>query len=492
MPPAGMLDSAEKRIAALQPLSSVLDPGLEVRRTVDEAVLDYGRAFLDGLQEAPAYVTTVEKGAGLLDLPIQEEGRPIPDLLEALAEHVDRPGLNPASGGHLGYIPGGGLYPSALGDYLAAISNRYAGIFFASPGAVRMENLLVRWMADQIGYPPQAGGDLTSGGSIANLTGIVTAREAKGIDAASVPTSVIYTSQQVHHCVGKALVIAGLREAQIRSVPLDARYRMDPAALAELIQDDRRAGLKPFLVVASAGTTDTGAVDPLDRIADVAEAEGLWFHVDGAYGGFFMLTPEAPPALTALGRADSVVLDPHKGLFLPYGSGAVLVRSREALYRAHRYEANYMQDTLRSREEPSPADHSPELTRHFRGLRLWLPLQLFGLAPFRACLSEKIWLARYFYERVTEIPFMEVGPYPELSVVLFRMAPEGGDANRLNQELVTRVQEDGRVFLSSTHIEGVQWLRLAVLAFRTRKATVDLALEVLSELVDEIAAGLSG
>ena len=350
-----------------------------------------------------------------------------------------------------------------------------------------MENLLIRWMADVIGYPESAGGDLSSGGSIANLTAIVTAREAKGVSSDRIPRSVIYATEQVHHCVGKAIGIAGLKEAQIRRVPMDDRFRMKPEELARQMDLDRADGLAPFLVVASGGTTDTGAVDPIGEIADVAQARDAWFHVDAAYGGFFVLTEEAPAPLRELHRADSVVLDPHKGLFLPYGSGALLVRDRELLYKAHRYDANYMRDTHRSREEPSPADHSPELTRHFRGMRLWLPLQLFGVAPFRACLSEKIWLARYFHEKIQSLPHMEVGPDPELSVCLFRHVPPGKDPDDVNARLIQDIQSDGRVFLSSTHINGSHWLRLAVLAFRTHKSTVDLALEVIRELVEKEA-----
>lgn len=477
------LADIEARLTELEPKARSLDPGPEIRRTLVEPVLAYGEAFLDRLPGAKAYVLTGDKGAGLLDLAIQEEGRPIEALLTALEEHVDTPGLNPASGGHLGYIPGGGLYPSALGDYLAAVTNRYAGVFFASPGAVRMGNLLLRWMADLIGYPAEAGGDLTSGGSIANLTAVVTAREARGVTSARVPGSVVYATEQVHHCVGKALVLAGLREAKVRTVAMDNAFRMDPLDLATQIDQDRSIGLNPFLVVASAGTTDTGAVDPIRDIADITRAAGLWLHVDAAYGGFFALCPEAPADIRELHRADSVVLDPHKGLFLPYGSGALLVKDREDLYRAHRYEANYMRDTLRSQEEPSPNDHSPELSRHFRGLRMWLPLQLFGLAPFRAALEEKIWLTRYFHERLRAFPHVERGPDPELSVSLFRHVPPGRDADDANARLIERIQADGRVFLSSTHVDGHLWQRMAILAFRTTRATVDAALGVLSELM---------
>jgi len=479
--PHPSVSTIEAHLSRLEPEARRLEPGRAERRTLEGPVWAYADQFLERLDQLPAYVETEDKGRGLLNLPVREEGRPIEVLLASLASDVDRPGLNPASGGHLAYIPGGGVYPASLGDYLADVTNRYSGLFYASPGAVRMENLLVRWMASVVGYPDRAHGDLTSGGSMANLSAVVTARDAKGIRAADVPRSVIYRTDQVHHCVAKAVRIAGLGEAVVRTIPVDDRFRMRADALRDQVATDLRGGLRPFLVVASAGTTDTGAVDPLEDLAAVAAQADLWLHVDGAYGGFFLLCPEGREVIRGLARADSVVLDPHKGLFLPYGTGALLVRDADALRRSHVYRANYMQDSFHAVEEHSPADHSAELTRPFRGLRLWLPLQLFGLAPFRAALSEKIWLARYFHERVREIPGMVVGPDPQLSVTIFRWA--GPKADTVNARLVEAVRRDGRVFLSSTLIDGVFWIRLAVLSFRTHRSTVDTALEVLRSAV---------
>jgi len=479
------LEEIEARIAELAPASKRLEPGPDERRLLEEEVLGYGRRFLAGLPEAKTYVTPDEGAVEVLAAPIAEEGRPIRELVGLVERSVDGFGLNPAAGGHLGYIPGGGIYPAALGDYMAAVANRFAGICFASPGAVRMGNLLLDWMAGLVGCPPGTGGDLTSGGSIANLIGLVTAREALGVRAADVPRTVVYGTRHIHHSVGKARVIAGLRECIVRHVEMDDRFRMLPDDLDRKIAADRRAGLQPFMVVASAGTTDTGAVDPVGDVGDVTADRELWLHVDAAYGGFFALCPgEAPTALSDLHRADSLVLDPHKGLFLPYGTGAVLVKDREALRNAHWQAPPYLRDTWESEESPSPAYHSPELSRHFRALRLWLPLQLFGVAAFRACLSEKIWLARYFHERVQELPHVETGPDPELSVTLFRHVPPDRNANTANQELVEQVHADGRVFISSTYLSGQIWLRFAALSFRTHKDTVDLLLDILREAID--------
>ncbi len=483
------LADIEARLRELEATALELEPDAKGRAHLRESVLRHGDRFLESLASARAFVVEEGSGEGLLDAPIRDEGRPIEELLDLFEREVERPGLNPASGGHLAYIPGGGLYPSALGDYLADVTNRYSGVFYVGYGAVRMENQLVRWMAEVVGYLETAHGDLTSGGSLANLAAIVAARDAMEIRAADVPRAAIYSTAQVHHCVGKAIRIAGLGEAPLREVPMDARYRMDAAALGEAIAADRAAGLRPFLIVASAGTTDTGAIDPLADVARVAKANDVWLHIDAAYGGFFALCDGIREKLAGLREADSIVLDPHKGLFLPYGSGAVLVRDGAALRRAHDFQAAYLQDAERANDEPSPARYSAELTRPFRGMRMWLPLQLFGVAPFRAALAEKHWLARYFHERVQAIPGMEVGPEPELSVAMYRYVPETGDADAFNERLVQAVQADGRVFLSSTRVDGRFYLRLAVLCFRTHRATVDLTLEVLREKIEELRNG---
>jgi glutamate/tyrosine decarboxylase-like PLP-dependent enzyme len=475
-----------ERIEALESVARQLEPGRPERDRLRSPVIAHSESFYEGLDDALTYRVTDDKGAGLLEIPIAEEGIGIEKALRIIGEHVDRAGLNPAAGGHLAYVPGGGLFASSLGDYLADVGNHYAGVFFATPGAVRMENLLVRWMARLVGYPEGALGTLSSGGSIANLTAIVTARDAMEVGGRRVHRSPVYLTQQVHHCVTKALRLAGLAEAPLRRVPMDERFRMRPDELARMIAADRAAGLRPWLVVASSGTTDTGAIDPVDEIAEVAEAAGVWLHVDAAYGGFFLLTGIGRSKIRGLECSDSVVMDPHKGLFLPYGTGALLVRQGELLARSQWYEANYLQDALDSTEEVSPADLSPELTRHFRGLRMWLPLVLHGVAPFRAALEEKIQLCRYFYEELSGIPGMQRGPYPELSVALYRYVPRAGDANEFNARLIREVRRDGRVFLSSTTIDGTFWLRLAVLCFRTHRRHVDLALQVLREKIAEI------
>ncbi|HHL71390.1 MAG TPA: aminotransferase class V-fold PLP-dependent enzyme [Bacteroidetes bacterium] len=473
-------------IERLEHIARQLEPDAGKRSAAQQQVLSYAENFLESIYTVPTYRKPAGAATGLWDSPITEHPSALPELLDLIKEHVDTPGINPASGGHLGYVPGGGVYYAALADYLADVTNRYAGVYFANPGAVEMENLLIEWMASITGYPENAAGNLTSGGSIANLISIVAAREAFQAKAADFHRLVVYTTEQLHHSATKALRIVGLAEAPVRFIPIDERFRMRPDMLEQAIRRDEQAGLKPWLIMASAGTTDTGAVDPLDTIAEIAKTHGLWHHVDGAYGAFFMLTERGREVLRGIEKSDSLVMDPHKGLFLPYGTGAVLVKDRDVLFRAHRYHANYMQDAVAPEGALSPADLSPELTKHFRGLRMWLPLKLHGVAPFRAALEEKLLLTRYFRNRLADMEGFELGPEPDLSITTFRYLPRHGDADDFNRRLLQAIHEDGRVFLSSTQINGTFTLRLAVLCFRTHRQTIDLAIDILAEKIRDL------
>jgi glutamate/tyrosine decarboxylase-like PLP-dependent enzyme len=274
-------DPMISEIKALESKARLLEPDVTQRNQWIDQVMAYSQAYLEGISDAPANQSSVD-GQGLYDSPIAEEGIEIGQALSLLGENVDTSGISTTSGRFLGYIPGGGIFPAALGDYLAAVANRYAGLFFASPGAVRMENMLISWMADAAGYSRVAVGNLTSGGSIANLIAIVTARDAYGITGGRVASSVIYFTEHTHHSIEKAIHIAGLSSCVIRKVRVDDHYRMDARALSVAIEADRSAGLNPWLVVASAGTTNSGSVDPLGPIAEIARQYDLWFHADDA------------------------------------------------------------------------------------------------------------------------------------------------------------------------------------------------------------------
>ncbi|MEP7267253.1 MAG: pyridoxal-dependent decarboxylase, partial [Saprospiraceae bacterium] len=289
--------------------------------------------------------------------------------------------------------------------------------------------------------------------------------------------AVIYITSQTHHCVNKALHITGLYESVQRTIEINAKFQMDTHALRTQILKDISEGLKPFLVIGSAGTTDTGSVDDMDAIAAISDEFDLWFHVDAAYGGFFMLLEEFKIKFKGIERSDSVVLDPHKSLFIPYGSGAVLVRDRNILLASNVYKAAYMKDAFEM-EDINPADTGIELTRHNRALRMWLPLHLHGLAPFKAALQEKLILSNYFHQKISSLGF-ETGHQPDLTVSIFRF-PHDED-NKINQALVDAIHKDGRVFLSSTFIHGKLWIRCAILSHRTHLDEVNLALKMIEE-----------
>ena len=478
-------------IKSLEQKASALEPSVGVRKKAIEKVTRNSEQFLSELDTSPVFNHSETEGSGLFDSPIAEQGQELDDVLQLFDEHILHPGLIPSSPRHFGYIPGSGLFYSALADYLAAISNKYAGLYFASPGAVRCEHLVVKWMAKFLGYPDTMAGDLTSGGSIATLSAIVSARDAMGIKARHYDSSVIYMTKHTHHCVEKALRIAGLSECIIHFVDIDENLRMDISVLNDCINSDKQKGLNPWLLIATAGTTNTGSVDPLKDLSSIAKEHELWFHVDGAYGAAFALCDIGKKALNGIELSDSLVIDPHKGLFLPFGTGTVLIRDGIKLHGPHRYEADYMQDesALAHLEMISPAELSPELSRHFRGLRLWLPLKLCGVAPFRAALEEKILLAQYFYYEISKIDGIETGPFPDLSIVIFRYLPKKGDADAFNQSLIKAVQDEGQVFISSTIVNNTFVLRMAILSFRSHLKEVDQVIETIKDKIKFLEKG---
>ncbi len=476
-----MIEELKQRISELRSAMRPLEPDGAAREVLGGQAMAHALAYLGQVPDAPSNRSWAEVFSQRLEPEFEELGRDASAVLAYVAECVDRPGFATTSPRFMAYIPGGGLFHSALGDLLAATSNKYSGFASASPGAVRLENATIGWLASVIGYPEGAAGTLTSGGSIANLNAVVAAREARDPEGGGA----VYITGFAHHCVDKALHIAGRGRAPRRLIETDEQYRMSVAALEAALSQDRADGVRPWLVVASAGTVDTGAVDPLEDIADLCRRYRAWLHVDGAYGGLFALCPEGQEILRGIERADSVALDPHKTLFLPYGTGAVLVREGHLLAEAFSSSAEYLRPLGESEVGPSPADLSPELTRHFRAMRLWLPLQIAGVGAFRAAQAEKLALARYLHARLKELHGFDAGPPPQLSVVAFRYEPEGGDQDSFNERLLRHIQEEGRVMLSGTRIDGRYTLRCAILCYRTHIEHVD---EVIAALHRGIAA----
>jgi len=464
-------------------------PPEEMRRMVD-AAMERIVAYIEALPAAPAHrLEGAEELARSLREPLPEQGAALPELLDVVFDRATACGYTTPGPGYLAYIPGGGLFHSALARLIADVVNRYVGIWIAAPGLVQLETNVLRWFADIVGYPESALGILTSGGSLANFSAIVTARHERLPEDFLQGT--LYVSDQTHHSVLKAALLAGFPGARVRVVGSDSAFRMRPDALAEAVREDRRDGLQPFLVVASGGTTNTGAVDDLDAIADLARDEGLWLHADAAYGGFFAMTERGRAVLRGIERADSVTLDPHKGLFLPYGTGSLLVRDGSALGRAHAVGAAYLPAM---QEEPEFVDFcqlSPELSRPFRGLGVWLPFRLLGAQAFREALDEKLDLARLAAAALHTMDGIEVVADPQLSVVAFRVSRPGMDAaarNAASRRLLDAVNRRERVFLTATTVDGQFLIRICVLSFRTHADRIEACLEDIQSGLAEVLA----
>ena len=453
--------------------SASLDLDADQMKRLTEGATSFVIDHLTSLGEQPSWDTDGAEQLGEeLTRPLPEAGRPFEETLHDMGRAIAK-SYNTASGRYMAYIPGGGLYPAALADYIALTANRYVGMHDAAPALVAIERMAIDWLREFVGYPEGAEGLLTTGGTLSTLVALVTARTVRlGEDMVG---ATYYTSEQAHSCIAKSARLAGLPTAGLRLISTDERLRMDPAALAKQVAADRAAGLRPFLVAATAGTTNTGAVDPVPAIADICESEGLWLHVDGAYGGFFRGVPGGHELLPGLERADSLVLDPHKSLFLPYGTGCLLVREPGQLQQAHGSAADYLQDLTATAH--NFAEMSPELTREARGLRVWAAVDFYGAEALRDALREKLELAQWLHDELSTTEGIEMGDRPQLSVVSFRFRSADGDSDALNEALLHKINARRRIFLSSTKINGLFTLRVCLLHFRTNGDEVKAALE---------------
>jgi aromatic-L-amino-acid/L-tryptophan decarboxylase len=418
--------------------------------------------------------------------PPPEQSTPLAPLLDQLfGEYVPR-SFTASGPGYLAFIPGGGIFPAALADFIADTTNRFTGIWQAAPALVQLEANALDWLREWMDFPPEARGLFTTGGSMATWNAILCARERHL--GADIRAGVLYTSDQAHHSVIKAAKLAGVMPDRVRPIASDDEFRLRTDLLQEGIDADRRHGLVPFAVVSSAGTTNTGAVDPLDAIADLCAREHLWHHVDGAYGAFFYLCEDLRRALRGLPRADSLTLDPHKGMFLPYGTGALLVRDGAALRAAHEATAAYLPAMPHPQDFYDPSQHGPELSRGFPGLRVWLAVKLHGTAAFRCALAEKRALTLDAAQRIAQLPGIVIDAPPELSLFAFHLTWPG--ATRSEEDAATRALMEqttarGRVMVTGCSAHGRYLGRVCVLSFRTHAAQIDA-------LVEDMAAVIRG
>ena len=430
-------------------------------------------------------------------IPVPEEPMPEDRLFDYLREVVFDWSMYPGHPRFAGYITGAGTVPGAAADLLAAGLNMNLGGWMLSPSASEIEQHLMRWFASQFGLPPTAGGILVSGGAMANFVALKVARDRKaGWDVrtkgvAAGPPLAMYMSVETHVVSSRGADMLGLGTEAVRQIPVDDGYRIRVDLLREAIRRDRGAGVRPFAVVASAGTVATGAIDPLTDLADVCDGEDLWFQVDAAYGGPAAFAEDLRPMFAGIERADSIAFDPHKWLYTPHSGGCVLFRDLQDLADSFAVETTYVhQDKERTGRGVDGHQLGPQFSRGFQAFKVWVSLLAHGRRAYAERISHDVALARYMEARVRERPEFEPACPVVLSICCFRYVPpdlpEGKGReeylDRLNERLMTEVQQDGRVFFSNAVLSGRFVLRACIVNFRTEAEDVDAMLDVAAEL----------
>ena len=433
------------------------------------------------LLERPVF-GKVGSGAALFDEPVPEEGRPFEEVLAFVREHVLPYPMGNSHPRFYGFINATADPVGTMADYLASAMN--PNCWGGDHAAIHVEAAALRWIAAMIGYPAQAEGILVSGGSMANFTALAAARRAMtpgnvredGLAGPGRPRLTVYASDQVHHCVDKAVDLLGIGTAQLRKIPTDEHFRISMAGLARAVAADRAAGFTPAIVVGNAGTVNTGAIDPLDELADFCRREELWFHADGAYGALASMVPNLRPLFAGLERADSLAADPHKWLYVPYEAGATFVREPGRLAATFRKFPEYLASDPES-PFPGPAwyaERGVELSRGFKALKVWMGIQTHGRRAYVAQIENDVRLARFLSDEVDRRRDFERLAEPVLSIANFRYRPAGrnlpdADLDRVNRRIIHRLVGDGSFFLAPTILKGRTALRVSITNFRTRE-----------------------
>lgn len=468
------------------------DPGSNLEldhatmRQLGHRVADIVATHISTLRDQPAQRSLSRAEAQqLIASPPPEHGASFDDLVVFLQERVFPYHAREPHPHFMGYIPSSPTFPAILGDWLATGFNFFAGVWSVAAGPNEIELVVLDWFRQWLGMPEGTSGLLTSGGSAATLTAVVAARHAADPDGEALGKLTIYTSEQAHSSVQRAAWIAGISRANVRAVPVDAELRMRVDALRDATARDRAEGLRPFLVVASAGTTNTGAVDPLGAIADLCEQEQLWMHVDAAYGGFAALTPSGGALLSGIERADSVTLDPHKWLFVPFECGCLLARDPRRLEEAFSIHPEYLTDVRAREHEVNFADHGEQLTRSSHALKVWLSVSYFGVENIREAIARGVRRAEHAEERLRARGDFEILSPAQLGILCFRARPAGVNdpaaLDALNERINARVNDTGRFLISSTRLRDCYSLRLCTQVHRMTEEDVD---EVIAAIVE--------
>ena len=509
------MSDSKKSQQALRPTEASLDISPAEMHELSSRVTQLVTEYFSEVSNLPVFPET--RGGDTIAkigtaLPLA--GEPLEQLLDDCRTII----ANSRHNGHprfFGYVASPATPPGAFADLIASALNANQTSWRSGPAATEIERTVINWLAALIGYAVDerpAHGLLTSGGSMANLTALLMAHRAKsGLDVASkglwnsAAPMTIYASDQIHMSIPKASDILGLGRAQVRLVPCDDRFRLNVTALRQAIAGDLEIGLKPFCVVGSAGTVNTGAVDPLDQIANVATEFNLWFHIDGAYGALAALDETKRPLFRGLERADSISLDPHKWLYVPIDSGCLLFRDEARARAAFSFDgADYIKVHEQNEAEAFAFwNYGPELSRRFRALKIWLTLRYYGVNRIARTITEDNAIAAYLGEQVEAVTDFELLATPELSICCFRYVPPAfqsrlqvtdeaahaaadAELDQLNTQIMNAVQRGGRAYLSSATIRGKFALRACITNFRTTRADIDQTLEIIREAARDL------
>jgi aromatic-L-amino-acid decarboxylase len=472
-------------------------------------VMVYLKEHLDTLHQQPVkyntYCTASTTNTHQLNNDFPLAGQDIDQTLSDLFKIYALDGLNASSGGYTAFVGGGGLPLASIADLISGVLNRYTGFAHTAPGFVKLEVQVIKWLCKLVGYNcDTSGGILTSGGSMAHWSGICTA--INNIEYETIDKVVVYMSDQTHYCIPKALKLCGIRTENIRIIESDYSFRICIQSLIDQIQCDKNNGLKPLVIISNAGTVNTGAIDDMESICEIAQKEGMWHHVDACYGGCFLLTDYGKQLMKGIEQVDSVVIDPHKGLMgLPFGTGCLLVKNIHCLKKAFNASetVEYLfKNVSESKADIDPssieyynlADMTPELTRPFRGLRLWLPLMIHGTQVFIDNIEEKLKLARYITEKLREIDGVEIVTEPNLTVLNFRLikrssneiVSDEAEIEQLSRSLLTYASSTCRNLLYPTRIKGKYVIRICILAFRTHLQNVQWYIEDIHSGIEKV------
>ncbi len=469
----------------------------EIRR-LGYAAADAVAGHHETLRSRPVFGKIGDRAA-LFEEPVPEDPKPFEEVLAFAREHILPFPMGNSHPRFFGFINASADPVAFTADYLAAAMN--PNCWGGDHAAIHVESRVISWLARMLGFPPDAEGLLVSGGSMANFTALAAARRetapgnVREDGLAGRPALTVYASDQVHSCVDKAVDLLGIGTNRLRKIETDAHFRIRLDRLFAAVARDRREGLRPSIVVGNAGTVNTGAIDPLGELADFCQRESLWFHVDGAYGAMAALSPELAPLLAGMERADSIAVDPHKWLYVPYEAGATLVRGRGRLAAAFRKFPEYLASDSES-PFPGPAwfaERGVELSRGFKALKVWMGLKTHGRKRYAASIERDVRLARWLVEQVERHPDFQLLAESVLSIANFRYRPAEGnlsdaELDRVNRRIINRLVGDGSFFLAPTVLKGRTALRVAIVNFRTQEEDLRCLLEEAARIGRETLA----